>query len=117
MSSSVLRTRSIISSTLHCLDVSEMRFVRLDSGLGTPQASIRSNVEFARTADLHEPILPLRRRRLLGTEAPHYLIVSAAALHTNASRSPVPPLQPIAPTSFPPSTRGNPPGDATSPSS
>ena len=38
---------------LHCLDVSEMRFVRLDSGLGTPQASIRSNVEFARTVDLH----------------------------------------------------------------
>src|SRR3954454_3426686 len=43
-----------------------------------------------------------------------YFTRSAPILHTAASWSPVPPLQPIAPISLPPSTSGKPPGLATS---
>ena len=43
-----------------------------------------------------------------------YFMRSAPTLQINASWSPVPPLQPIAPISLPPSTSGNPPGLAVS---
>ena len=43
-----------------------------------------------------------------------YFTVSAPALHATPSWSPVAPLQPIAPMSFPPSMSGKPPWEATS---
>src|SRR5690348_5506550 len=68
--------------------------------------------------------LPIKRKgaqgaRLRGASAiwwkQIYLTVSAPALQVTPSCAPVPPLQPIAPMSLPPSTSGKPPSDGTTP--
>ncbi len=103
--------------------------------LGTPQPRRRhldlaEGVAFDPEALRHDRLLQHARRdrtlshkRKKGPAGPFppfavgYLMVAAPALQTTSSCEPVPPEQPMAPISLPPSMIGIPPRDAMTPSS
>ena len=62
----------------------------------------------------HKLIEVPHRAGVLGSSLKTYFTRSAPALQAAASWSPVPPLQPTAPISLPPSISGQPPGEAMS---